>query len=335
MFPRLLRGPQRAIMNGVCVYGKQPPSPLPLCRTSAVAKSSNAFRSFTRHQPFSSGPRNASPSHNPPNTETSTLEITRKAYEKAYAAHRRALLLDKQRLKEAFKQRISKVEAEMAEIERARRVNMTATKGHNQPEQPRLKIDNDFVRRMPADLNFSSRTPNESREKLSNKDALEATKKAYEAHRLALQRETPRKLDAAKEQFRKDIETHLTELGCATPGRNTTQSVLDLIRRKPLVAVDLHERASTCKEYVQKLERAAAWKKELRAGRWGRIRDVGYFVVMVLALDTVLDSVLDHYGIRHARSPPAKTSEADEKGEEKESVTEAEVATVTAKESAA
>ncbi|EQB53265.1 hypothetical protein CGLO_07024 [Colletotrichum gloeosporioides Cg-14] len=152
MFPRLLRGPQRAITNGVCVYGKQLPSPLSLCRTSAVAKSSNAFRSFTRHQPFSSGPRNASPSHNPPNTETSTLEITRKAYEKAYAAHRRALLSDKQRLEKEFKQRISKVKAEMAEIERAHRVNMIATKGHNQPEQPRLKIDDDFVRRMPADL---------------------------------------------------------------------------------------------------------------------------------------------------------------------------------------
>ncbi|EQB57834.1 hypothetical protein CGLO_02000 [Colletotrichum gloeosporioides Cg-14] len=183
--------------------------------------------------------------------------------------------------------------------------------------------------------NFSSRTPNESREKLSSKDALEATKKAYEAHRLALQGETPRKLDAAKEQFRKDIETHLTELGCATPGRDTTQSVLDLIRRKPLVAVDLRESAPTCREYVQKLERAAAGEKESRARRWGQIREVGLFVVMFLVLDTVLHSVLDHYGIRHARPRSAKTSEVDEKGEKKESVTEAEVAMVTAKESVA
>lgn len=152
MFPRLLRGSQRAITNGVCVYGKQLPSPLPLCRTSAVTTSCNAFLPFARHQPFSSTPRNASPFPEPPHTKKSTLKITRKAYEEAYASHRRALLLDKQRLQEAFKQHISKVEAEMAEIERAHRVNMNANEGLNQPEQTRLKIVDDFLRRMPADL---------------------------------------------------------------------------------------------------------------------------------------------------------------------------------------
>ncbi|KAI8273019.1 hypothetical protein K4K59_010966 [Colletotrichum sp. SAR11_240] len=183
--------------------------------------------------------------------------------------------------------------------------------------------------------NFSSEAPNTSRERLSNKDALEATKKAYEAHRLALRTETQRKLDAAKEHFQKKIDAHRKEMGYTDPGRDTTQSVLDFIRRKPLVAVNLRESAPTCEEYVQELERAAAWEKELRAERWGRIRDVGYFVVMVLALDIVLDSVLDHYGIRHARSPPAKTSEVDGKGEKEKSVRDAEVATVTAKESVA
>ncbi|KAJ0377665.1 hypothetical protein COL26b_004136 [Colletotrichum chrysophilum] len=164
--------------------------------------------------------------------------------------------------------------------------------------------------------NFSSEAPNTSRERLGNRDALEATKKAYEAHRLALQTETQRKLDAAKEQFQREIEAHRKDLGYTAPGRDTTQSVLDFIRRKPLVAVDLRESAPTCEEYVQELERAAAWEKESRARR-------------------VLDSVLNHYGIRHARSPPAKTSEVDEKGEEKKPVTEAEVATATAKESVA
>ncbi|KAI8297325.1 hypothetical protein K4K61_012983 [Colletotrichum sp. SAR11_59] len=176
-----------------------------------------------------------------------------------------------------------------------------------------------LLRRQP----FSSKIPDASREQLGNKDALEATKKAYEAHRLALQTETQRKLDAAKEQFQREIEAHRKDLGYTAPGRDTTQSVLDFIRRKPLVAVDLRESAPTCKEYVQELERA--W-------RWGRIRDVGLFVVLILVLDNVLDSVLDHYGIRRARSPPAKTSEVDKKGEEEKSVRDAEVATVTAKE---
>ncbi|KAF0318080.1 hypothetical protein GQ607_014696 [Colletotrichum asianum] len=185
-----------------------------------------------------------------------------------------------------------------------------------------------LLRRQP----FSSKIPDASREQLGNKDALEATKKAYEAHRLALQTETQRKLDAAKEQFQREIEAHRKDLGYTAPGRDTTQSVLDFIRRKPLVAVDLRESAPTCKEYVQELERAAAWEKEERAWRWGRIRDVGLFVVLILVLDNVLDSVLDHYGIRRARSPPAKTSEVDKKGEEEKSVRDVEVATVTAKE---
>ncbi|KAL3304074.1 hypothetical protein RB213_016178 [Colletotrichum asianum] len=197
-----------------------------------------------------------------------------------------------------------------------------------------------LLRRQP----FSSKIPDASREQLGNKDALEATKKAYEAHRLALQTETQRKLDAAKEQFQREIEAHRKDLGYTAPGRDTTQSVLDLIRHKPLVAVDLHERAWTCKEYVQKLERAAAREKESRAERWWRIRAVGFFVVVFLVLflvlnivmysvlGTILDSVLDHYGIRRARSPPAKTSEVDKKDEEEKSVREAEVATVTAKE---
>uniref|UniRef100_L2FBZ5 Uncharacterized protein n=1 Tax=Colletotrichum fructicola (strain Nara gc5) TaxID=1213859 RepID=L2FBZ5_COLFN len=183
--------------------------------------------------------------------------------------------------------------------------------------------------------NFSSEAPNTSRERLGNRKALEATKKAYEAHRLALQTETQRKLDSAKEQFQREIEAHRKDLGYTAPGRDTTQSVLDFIHRKPLVAVDLRESAPTCEEYVQELERAAAWEKESRARRWGQVREVGFFVVVFLVLDSVLDSVLNHYGIRHARSPPAKTSEVDEKGEEKKPVTEAEVATATAKESVA
>ncbi|KAI8254308.1 hypothetical protein K4K58_006369 [Colletotrichum sp. SAR11_239] len=183
--------------------------------------------------------------------------------------------------------------------------------------------------------NFSSEAPNTSRERLGNKDALEATKKAYEAPRLALQRETQRKLDLAKEQFQKDIERHRTELGYTTPGRDTTESVLDFIRRKPLHAVDLRESAPTCEWYVQKLEEAAASEKEWRAWKWEQIRQGAFFTVIFFVLNNVADSVLNHYGIRHARSPPAKTSEVDKKGEEEKPVIEAEVAKVTAKESAA
>lgn len=193
---------------------------------------------------------------------------------------------------------------------------------------------------LPRRQNFSSEEPNASRERLGNKDALEATKKAYEARRLALQTETQRKLDAAKEHFQKDIETQLTELGYTAAGRDITADVLDFIRRKPLVAVDLRESAPTCREYVRRLERAAAREKELRARRWGWIRDVGFFVVVFLVmtnvvyivLGSILNSVLDYYRIRRAHSLSAKTSEVDEKGEEKKPVREAEVVTVTAKE---
>ncbi|KAJ5005802.1 hypothetical protein K4K48_005886 [Colletotrichum sp. SAR 10_66] len=184
---------------------------------------------------------------------------------------------------------------------------------------------------------FSSTTSNASHQQLSNKDALEATKNAYEAHRLTLQREIQRKLDAAKEHFQKDIETQLTELGYTAAGRDITADVLDFIRRKPWVAVDLRESAPTCREYIRRLERAAVREKEWRARRWGWIHDVGLFVVAFLVmtnvvyivLGSILDSVLHHYGIRHARSPPAK------KGKEKKPVTEAEVATVPPKESVA
>ncbi|KAI8250929.1 hypothetical protein K4K56_009557 [Colletotrichum sp. SAR 10_98] len=180
--------------------------------------------------------------------------------------------------------------------------------------------------------NFSSEAPNTSRERLGNKDALEATKKAYEAHRLALQRETQRKLDLAKEQFQRDIEAYRKDLGYTDPGRDTTESVLDFIRRKPLHAVDLRESAPTCEWYVQKLEEAAASEKEWRAWKWEQIRQGAFFTVIFLVLNNVADSVLNHYGIRHARSPPAKTSEVDKKGEEEKSVRDVEVATVTAKE---
>ncbi|KAF4899568.1 hypothetical protein CGCVW01_v013513 [Colletotrichum viniferum] len=185
---------------------------------------------------------------------------------------------------------------------------------------------------LPRRQNFSSEAPNTSRERLGNKDALEATKKAYEAHRLALQTETQRKLDAAKEHFQKDIETQLTELGYTAAGRDITADVLDFIRRKPLVAVDLRESAPTCKWYVQKLEEAAASEKEWRAWKWEQVRQGAFFTVIFLVLNNVADSVLNHYGIRHARSPPAKTSEVDKKGEEEKSVRDVEVATVTAKE---
>ncbi|KAF5512150.1 hypothetical protein CGCA056_v012214 [Colletotrichum aenigma] len=185
---------------------------------------------------------------------------------------------------------------------------------------------------LPRRQNFSSEAPNASRERLGNKDALEATRKAYEARRLTLQTETQRKLDAAKEQFQKEIETHRTELGYANPGRDTTESALDFIRRKPLVAVDLRESAPTCKWYVQKLEEAAASEKEWRAWKWEQVRQGAFFTVIFLVLNNVADSVLNHYGIRHARSPPAKTIEVDKKGEEEKSVRDVEVATVTAKE---
>ncbi|KAI8164959.1 hypothetical protein K4K49_005025 [Colletotrichum sp. SAR 10_70] len=138
---------------------------------------------------------------------------------------------------------------------------------------------------------FSSATSNASREQLSNKDALEATKNAYEADLLALETERQRRLDAAKEHLQKDIEAHRKDLGYTAAGRDITADVLDFIRRKPWVAVDLRESAPTCRD--------------------------------------ILDSVLHHYGIRHARSPPAK------KGKEKKPVTEAEVATVPPKESVA
>ncbi|KAK2780536.1 hypothetical protein CKAH01_00480 [Colletotrichum kahawae] len=183
--------------------------------------------------------------------------------------------------------------------------------------------------------NFSSRPPNTSHQSLSDKDALEATKKAYEAHRLSLKTESQRlriesqqRLELAKEHLQKDIHKYRTELGYTAAGRDTTQSVLDFIRRKPLVAVGLRERAPTCREYVQKLEEAAAGEKGRRSSwKWEQIREGGIFVLVFLVLDSVLDSVLDNFGIRHARSPSAKPSEIDEKGEKEESCREAEVAT--------
>ncbi|KAE9566476.1 hypothetical protein CGMCC3_g17376 [Colletotrichum fructicola] len=77
MFQCLLRGSQRAITRNLV---SRPLAQLP----RPVTTSSNAFHILTRHQPFSSRPSNASPSHNPPNTKEPTLQITRKTY----AVHR-------------------------------------------------------------------------------------------------------------------------------------------------------------------------------------------------------------------------------------------------------
>lgn len=102
-----------------------------------------------------------------------------------------------------------------------------------------------------------------------------------------------------------------------------------------MVAVGLRERAPTCREYVQKLEEAAAVEKGWRSWKWRQIRGGAVFAVTFLVVDNVLVRVLNKFGIRHGRSPLAKPSEVDEKGEEEKSSREGEVATVTAKESVA